>query len=261
MTYSEIDFEQRGTTGILWFNRPEKLNALSPQMKIELQHCLGRAARDNSLRVLILTGRGRAFSAGGDLQTFKRNYEAYRRGDADGDFTDPNLPRAFIDFPKPMIAAVNGPAVGFGLTVSLTCDIRVASEKAFFICAFVRIGVTPEFGSSYFLPRLVGYAKAAELALTARRLEAAEALQIGLLNRVFPEGNLMTEALAMADDIGRFPPKAINGVKRLMRHGMHSTLEQTVDYEELTFRHLMRQQDHYDAVCATLEAISGRKQH
>lgn len=260
MTYSEIDFEQKGTTGILWLDRPQKLNALSPQMKVELQDCLDRAARDDSVRVLVLTGRGRAFSAGGDLQTFKRNYETYRRGDADGDFTDPRLPRAFIDFPKPMIAAVNGAAVGFGLTVSLTCDIRIASEKAFFICAFVRIGVTPEFGSSYFLPRLIGYAKAAELALTARPLEAAEALEIGLVNRVVPEAELMPEALAMADDIGRFPPRAVNGVKRLMRHGMHSTLEQVVDYEELTFRHLMRQQEHYDAVCATLEAISGRRQ-
>jgi len=259
MLYSAIDYEKKGTTGILRLNRPEKLNALSPQMKTELLHCLGQAAGDDGVRVLVLTGKGRAFSAGGDLQTFKHAYEVYRRGDADDGFTDPVLPRAFIDFPKPMIAAVNGPAVGFGLTVSLTCDIRVASEQALFICAFVRIGVTPEFGSSYFLPRLIGYGKAAELALTAQRVDAAEALRIGLVNRVVPHGRLMDETLAMAETIGQFPPAAVQAVKTLLRHGMHSTREQVIDYEELSFRHLMKKREHYDAVCATIEAISKHK--
>jgi len=259
MAYATVDYELRGTTGILSLNRPEKLNALSPEMKTELQHCLKQAARDENVRVLILTGRGRAFSAGGDLQAFKKAYESYRRGGADDSFTDPALPRAFTDFPKPMIAAVNGPAVGFGLTVSLTCDIRIASELARFVCAFVRIGVTPEFGSSYFLPRLVGYAKAAELAMTARPVEPDEALRIGLVNRVVPHADLMREAKEMADAIGRFPSQSVRAVKTLMRHGLHSTLEQVIDYEELAFRHLMQKKEHYDAVCATIEAIAKSK--
>jgi 2-(1,2-epoxy-1,2-dihydrophenyl)acetyl-CoA isomerase len=259
MNYSTIDFEKKGTTGILSLNRPDKLNALSAEMKIELQECLTQAARDDGVRALILTGKGRAFSAGGDLHAFKHAYEAYRQNGAEDGFTDPALPRAFIDFPKPMIAAVNGPAVGFGLTVTLTCDIRIASERARFVCAFVRIGVTPEFGSSYFLPRLIGYGRAAELAMTARPIDADEALRIGLVNRVVAEEALMGDALDTAERIAKFPPASVRAVKTLMRHGMQSTLEQVIDYEELAFRHLMQKKEHYEAVCATIDEIGRGK--
>jgi 2-(1,2-epoxy-1,2-dihydrophenyl)acetyl-CoA isomerase len=225
-------------------------------MASELKHCMRRASEDESVAVLILTGKGRAFSAGGDLENFKKAYETFQQRGVDESFADAQLPMAFIDFPKPMIAAVNGPAVGFGLTVGLTCDIRLASDQALFNCAFVRVGVTPEFGSSYFLPRLVGFGKAAELTLTASTIDADEALRIGLVNRVVPHDKLMEEAVAMADTISRLPREAILHSKALLRHGYHSTLEQVINYENLTFRSMMHTEAHYQAICKTIEQIA-----
>jgi 2-(1,2-epoxy-1,2-dihydrophenyl)acetyl-CoA isomerase len=256
MDYSTILYEKKGAVGILTLNRPDALNALSQQMKDELKHCMASAADDDELAVMILTGKGRAFSAGGDLKTFKSAYEVWRRTGADESITDSRLPKAFVDFPKPMIAAVNGPAIGFGLTVSLICDIRLASEAAVFSCAFVRIGVTPEFGSSYFLPRLVGIGKAMELALTAETIDAHEALRIGLINKVTAHDEIMTEAMRMAGTISAFPREAVRRCKALFRHGCHSTMEQVLDYEGSTFRQLTRTEDHYQAVCDTIEQIS-----
>jgi enoyl-CoA hydratase/carnithine racemase len=260
MHYTTIDYEKRGAVAILSLNRPDALNALSRDMKNELKECMQRAAGDADVAVLILTGKGRAFSAGGDLHNFKRAYEAYRDKGPDESFADPALPKAFIDFPKPLIAAVNGPAVGFGLTVSLICDIRIASDRALFNCAFVRIGVTPEFGSSYFLPRLVGYGKAIELTLTAQPIDAAEALKIGLVNRVTPHDMLMPEALEMAAGIARFPKEAVRASKALLRHGYQSTLDQVMAYEGLTFLQLMRTESHYRAVCHTIERLRAGRQ-
>lgn len=259
MNYATIDYEKRGAVAILSLNRPDALNALSQDMKRDLKACMHQAAEDSGVAVLILTGKGRAFSAGGDLHNFKRAYESYRNKGTDESFADPALPQAFIDFPKPIIAAVNGPAVGFGLTVSLICDIRIASERALFNCAFVRIGVTPEFGSSFFLPRLVGYGKAIELVLTAQPIDAAEAFRIGLVNRVTTPDRLMPDALEMADGIARFPQEAVLASKALLRHGYQSTLDQVMAYEGLTFRHLMQTEAHYQAVCETIQRLQAAK--
>jgi 2-(1,2-epoxy-1,2-dihydrophenyl)acetyl-CoA isomerase len=258
MDYRTIVFEKKERIGILYLNRPEVLNALSPRMREELEHCLDHATRDDDIRVLILTGKGRAFCAGADLNMFKDSYEAFRAGDEPQGFGDINLPKAFIEFPKPLIAAINGPAVGFGVTVTLTCDIRLASEKAKFSCAFVRVGVTPEFGSSYFLPRLLGYGKAAELAFTARTIDANEAAHIGLVNRVVGQEALLPECEEMAKTISEMPVGAIRMTKRLLRHGQQSTLEQAVPYEGLVFQHQTRTREHYEAVCGILEQLKNR---
>lgn len=259
MDYQTIAFLQKGDIGILSLNQPDRLNSLTTEMASELKHCMRRVAEDETVAVLILTGKGRAFSAGGDLENFKKAYEAFQQRGVDESFADPQLPMAFIDFPKPMIAAVNGPAVGFGLTVGLTCDIRLASDKALFNCAFVRVGVTPEFGSSYFLPRLVGFGKAAELTLTAATIDAEEAMRIGLVNRVVPHDKLMEEALAMAETISRFPREAVLHSKALLRHGYHSALEQVMNYEGLVFQQLMHTKAHYQAVCDTMARIAAGK--
>jgi 2-(1,2-epoxy-1,2-dihydrophenyl)acetyl-CoA isomerase len=125
-----------------------------------------------------------------------------------------DFPRALTQYPKPMIAAINGPAYGGGFTMTLSCDIRLASERAKFSCPFVRIGITPELCSSYFLPRLLGYGKAAELIFTARPFDAREALEIGVVNSVFPHNRLMTEARKMAKQIASMPSGAVQKSKR-----------------------------------------------
>ena len=255
MQYTTISIEKKGNIEILYLNRPEVLNALSETMRKELVHYLGQAAGDESVKVLIISGKGKAFSAGADLNMFKGAYEAFRNDGIESEFGGTGLPRSFIDFPKPMIAAINGAAVGFGLTVSLTCDIRIAAEGAIFSCAFVRVGVTPEFGSSYFLPRIIGYAKSAELAFTAKTIDAQEALHMGLINQVVPDNELMQVTEEMASQISSLPADAIQMTKRLLRHGGQSTLEQVLPYEGLVFQQRTQTKEHYEAVCATLEAI------
>ena len=257
MQYKTIASERKDGVAILYLDRPEVLNALSVDMRHELIHFLQGARDDDSLRVLVLTGRGKAFSAGGDLNLFKKAYESYRRDGTESGFDRTDLPRAFIDFPKPFIAAINGAAVGFGLTVALTCDIRIAAENAMFSCAFARIGVTPEFGSSYFLPKVVGYARAAELAFTAKDIDAQEAYRIGLVNQVVPPEELMAVSEALAAEIAALPKEAILMAKRVLRHGSQSTLEQTLLYESLVFQHCTRTAEHYKTVCEILEKISG----
>ena len=145
-----------------------------------------------------------------------------------------------------MIAAINGPSYGF--TVTLTCDIRLASERARFSCAFVRIGVTPELCSTYFLPRLIGYGKAAELIFTARPFDAHEALEIGAINRVFPHQRLIPEAKKMAKLIASMSPIAIQKSKEILRHGMQSTLDQVIHHESTVFSDCMKTEEHRSAL-------------
>jgi 2-(1,2-epoxy-1,2-dihydrophenyl)acetyl-CoA isomerase len=259
MDYKTISSERKGAIGILYLNRPKVLNALSHEMQNELLHFIREAQEDDSLRVLILTGKGRAFSAGGDLNMFKQAYEAFQRDGTDSGLGGTTLPRALINFHKPFIAAINGPAFGFGLTVSLLCDIRIAAENATFNCAFARIGVTPEFGSSYFLPHVVGYARAAELAFTAKDIDVQEAYRIGLVNQVVPAGELMAVTEAMASEIAALPQEAIMMAKRILRHGSQSTLEQSLPYEGLVFQHCTRTAEHYRTVCDTLARIKGAR--
>src|SRR5512136_808957 len=224
MKYNDIELIREKEIGFIYLNRPEVLNALSETMKNELIHVLKETEEDDRLRVMILTGRGRGFCAGADLTRFVEIQESDKGHKKKTRFGSLDFPRAFIQYPKPIIAAINGPAYGFGFTVTLTCDIRLASEKAKFSCAFVRIGVTPEFCSTYFLPRLIGYGKAAEFIFTARPFDAHEALEIGAVDLVFPPHRLMSEAKKMAKQIASMPPTAIQKSKELLRHGIQSTL-------------------------------------
>jgi len=259
MDYQTITLEKRDGCAILCLNRPDVLNALNEQMKIDLLDALDKAQNDDEVRVLILSGKGRAFCSGGDLDNFIRIYEKRKQGQEQENIATLDLPNAFNKFPKPMIAAINGPAYGFGLTVTLPCDIRIASDKALFSCAFVRIGVTPELCSSYFLPRLVGYAKAAELAFTARPFDAQEALEMGVVNKVVAHDQLMDSAMEMARTIASMPPTAVRMAKQIFRHGMSATLDQVISYETLVFRHCMTMEEHYNAVKKVKQDITKRK--
>ncbi|RJR40601.1 MAG: enoyl-CoA hydratase/isomerase family protein [Desulfobacteraceae bacterium] len=255
MEYRTILVEKKDYIGTLYLNRPEVLNAFSDEMREELLHFLQEAEKDDQLRVLIVSGKGKAFCAGGDLKLFKKRYEDYRReGQREGAIRS-LLSKVLARFPKPMIAAVNGTAVGFGATLPLNCDIRIASRKARFSFAFARLGVTPELGSSYLLPRLIGFGQAAELVFTAKMFDAEEALRIGLISRVVQPEDLLPEAEKMADEIARLPPAAIMAAKRLLRHGSHSTLDQALDYEAAVLQHSFQTPEHYDAVCRMLKEL------
>ena len=244
MEYKTIELIREEGIALIYLNRPDVLNALNETMKNELIHALKETEEDDNIRVMILTGRGRGFCAGADLNRFIEVQKSDKDHKKKSRFGSIDFPRAFIQYPKPIIAAINGPAYGFGFTVTLTCDIRLASEKAKFSCAFVRIGVTPEFCSTYFLPRLIGYGKAPELIFTARPFDAHEALEMGAVNYVFPHHRLMPEAKKMAKQIASMPPTAIQKSKEILRHGMQSTLDQVIQHEAMVFLDAMKTEDH-----------------
>ena len=259
MKYNHIEFIREEQIGLIHLNRPEVLNALSETMKNELIHVLQETEEDDGIRVMILTGRGRGFCAGADLNRFVDAHKSDKDHKKKIRFGSLDLPRTFVQYPKPIIAAINGPAYGFGFTVSLTCDIRLASDRARFSLAFVRIGVTPEFCSTYFFPRLVGYGKAAELIFTARPFDAHEALEIGAVNYVFPHNRLMSEARRMAKQIASMPPTAVQKSKEILRHGMQSTLDQTIQHEAIVFLDAMKTEEHQLALGKLLAQMKFKK--
>ena len=248
MEYKTIELIREEGIAIVYLNRPKVLNALNETMKNELIHALKETEEDDEIRVMILTGRGRGFCAGADLSRFMEIQQSDKGHRKKSRFGSVDFPRAFIQYPKPMIAAINGPSYGFGFTVTLTCDIRLASERAKFSCAFVRIGVTPEFCSTFFLPRLIGYGKAAELIFTARPFDAHEALEMGAINKVFPHHRLMPEAKKMAKQIASMPPPAVQKSKEILRHGIQSTLEQVIQHEAIVFLDAMKTEEHQSAL-------------
>jgi enoyl-CoA hydratase/carnithine racemase len=260
MKYKTIELIREEEIAFIYLNRPDVLNALNEVMKNELIHALKETAEEDDIRVLILTGRGRGFCAGADLNRFVEVQKSDKNHKKKSRFGSIDFPRAFIQYPKPIIAAINGPSYGFGFTVTLTCDIRLASEKAKFSCAFVRIGVTPEFCSTFFLPRLVGYGKAAELIFTARPFDAHEAFEIGAVNQVFPHRRLMPEARKMAKQIASMPPTAIQKSKEILRHGMQSTLDQVIQHEAIVFLDAMKTEEHQSALNKLLAQMKFEKE-
>jgi enoyl-CoA hydratase/carnithine racemase len=259
MKYKTIELIKEEGIAMVTLNRPNALNALNETMKDELIQALKETEEEDDVRVMILTGRGRGFCAGADLNRFIEIQERDKGHKKKSRFGSLDLPRAFVQFPKPLIAAINGPSYGFGFTVTLTCDIRLASERAKFSCAFVRIGVTPEFCSTFFLPRLIGYGKAAELIFTARPFDAHEALEIGAINKVFPHHRLMPEAKKMAKQIASMPAPAIQKAKELLRHGMQSTLDQVIQHEAMVFLDCMKTEEHQTALSKLLAQMKFRK--
>ncbi|MCB2194063.1 MAG: enoyl-CoA hydratase/isomerase family protein [Deltaproteobacteria bacterium] len=250
--------EDHGPVRLFTLNRPESLNALNQELMAAMRQALEEAAADDQVGAVVLTGAGRAFSAGADLGFFAK---MAAQGDqaARERFTGLEGPRAIANFPKPMIAAVNGPAVGWGLTVSLMCDLRLASQEAYFLAGFVKIGVTPEFGSTFLLPAIVGLGRAMDMVLTARKVPAMEALDMGLLTRVTPEDQLVPAALELAAHLANMPRTAMGMTKALMRHGAEASLEHVLDYEMRCFRTAMASPEHKAAVEGMLEAIKARK--
>ena len=259
MGYQDIELIKDEGIAFLYLNRPKVLNALNERMKDELIKGLKETEEDDNIRVIILSGRGRGFCAGADLNRFIEIQGSNKDQKGKPGFGSLDLPRAFIQYPKPIIAAINGPSYGFGFTVTLTCDIRLASERAKFSCAFVRLGVTPEFCSTYFLPRLIGYGKAAELVFTAKPFDAYEALEMGLVNKVFPHKRLMPEAIKIAKQIASLPPSAIKSSKEVLRHGMESTLEQAMHHEAAIFLNAMKTEEHRMALRKLLDQMKFKK--
>jgi 2-(1,2-epoxy-1,2-dihydrophenyl)acetyl-CoA isomerase len=224
-----LRFEVDGPVATLTLDRPEALNALTVPMKVALRESLGVIAADRSVRAVILTGAGRAFCAGQDLVEREQPDAA----PLDVELRERYNPiiRAIRAMGQPVIAAVNGVAAGAGASLAFACDLRIAAEEARFVLAFGRIGLVPDSGATWFLPRLVGPAKAAELALVGESVDAAEALRIGLVSKVVPGDHLLAEARAMAASLAEAAPLALALTKEALQRSATIDLDEALEGE------------------------------
>jgi 2-(1,2-epoxy-1,2-dihydrophenyl)acetyl-CoA isomerase len=226
-------YEVDGGVATITFNRPDALNALDESLSDAAIKALEQAATDLAVRCVLITGAGRAFCSGADLQEAKKRI-------AEGGNLQPSeiLRRRYnpiilsiVNMEKPVIAAVNGVAAGAGASVALACDYRVGSDQARFMQAFIKIGLVPDAGANYFLPRFVGYTKALEMAMSGDVVDAQTALELGLVNKVVPHDQLMDEARALAQRFAEGPTKAYGLTKKTMRFGATYDLEAVLDFE------------------------------
>ena len=224
--------EHDGAVLTLRLNRPERLNALNVELGRALVEGLNRAAADGSARVIILTGAGRGFCAGGDLAVLRDARSRNAGHELEGLLrAGKEIAMAICTMPQPVIAAVNGPAAGAGMNLALACDLRIASEQATFGETFTRVGLFPDFGGTYFLPRIVGAAKAAELFYTAEMISATEAERLGIVNRVVPEARFAEETKKFAARVAAGSPMAIRAIKHVLFAAECEKLEHALDAE------------------------------
>jgi 2-(1,2-epoxy-1,2-dihydrophenyl)acetyl-CoA isomerase len=232
-------------------NRPDVLNAFNRKMTDEIQDALKKAERDSNVRCIVFTGAGRAFSSGEDLKA--------RTAEGNSDFGSTLRDRynpivlKMRNIEKPVLGSINGVAAGAGCSLALACDMRIASEKARFIEVFVRVGLVPDSGSSFFLPRLVGLGKALEMAFLGDEVGAEEALRLGLVNRVVPPEELESATRELALRLAKGPTKAIGLAKRAMNRALHMDLEQILDYEVYAQETAGASADHKEGLAAFAE--------
>ncbi len=231
-TYEHIKLSVADTIGTLTLNRPDKLNAFAGQMRQEVARAVRALADDENVRVLVITGAGRAFCAGADIGYMQGLLE---RQDMEAAAALVEAGRSVVttirETPKPVIASVNGPAAGGGANLALACDIRIASDRASIGQTFNRIGLHPDWGGTFFLPRLVGVSKALELVFTAEMVDAAEALRIGLFNRVVPDADLANATRELATQLASKPPMALALAKQALYQSDSATLPGMLDVE------------------------------
>jgi 2-(1,2-epoxy-1,2-dihydrophenyl)acetyl-CoA isomerase len=261
MSASDIEFETVNMhvdhgAATIELNRPAALNAWNAQFGADLLAALRSAAADEAVRAIVLTGAGRAFSSGADLK------------DVSGGETTPDgrpnvyktlteryhpIMRAIRDVPKPVLASVNGPAVGIGCSLALCCDLIVACESAYFLMAFVNIGLAPDGGSSLFLPTRVGMARASELSMLGERLPAKQALEWGLINRVVADAQLQAETAALAERLAGGPTRSYAGTKRQLNNWLYSRMDEQLELEAQIQQEMAGSDDFLEGAMAFVE--------
>ena len=233
MKYECLLYEVKDRIATLTLNRPERLNALGGTLREDLYDAVIKSGDDPNVGVLVITGAGRGFCSGGDVKNMSERNQAGQASTTDEQVAPlrDRIILAMRDCPKPIIAAVNGAAAGAGMNLALACDMRIASSSAKFSQAFVKRGLTPDWAGSYFLPRIVGSAKACELIFTGEAIDAAEALRLGILNAVVAPEELMAAAYKLAGKIAAGPPVAMQLSKRAIHHNPDTSLREALEYE------------------------------
>jgi 2-(1,2-epoxy-1,2-dihydrophenyl)acetyl-CoA isomerase len=253
--FETVAIERANGVATLRLNRPEALNAWNQQLGLDLLAAVRAVGAEEAVRAVLVTGAGRAFSSGADLKDFSTETTPDGRPDVYKTLTERYHPImvALREMPKPVIAAVNGPAVGIGCSLALCCDLIVASQSAYFLLAFVNIGLAPDGGSSLFVPTRVGFARAMELAMLGERLGAEQALQWGLINRVVPEGQLDEETSALAARLAAGPTRAYAGAKRQLNSWLYARMADQLELEAQVQREMAGSDDFLEGATAFIE--------
>ena len=258
MEYEGLILQKEENVATIKLNRPEKLNALTRKMVEEvLPSVIEELRKDKDVRVVVITGMGRGFCGGfdvSDMAVLGSEIEADKIG-ARGRLAE--FMRSFAlplqNLDKPAIAAINGVAVGLGITLAAFCDIRIASEDSIFSMAFVKRGVVPDCGSTYVLPRVMGLSRALELMFTGDIIDAKEAARLGLVDKVVPGNDLMKVTMELAQKIAQGPPITIKLIKEAAYKGLYNSLEQQLEFETCANELSMKTEDHHEGVKAFLE--------
>ena len=267
MDYKQITYSVMEGVAVITLNRPERLNAWTTTMNREVPDAMLRAAKDGAVRVIILTGEGKGFCAGADMEELKAASQDEGTAPPVGAIAIPGLNdrpdvrsdflRKFSYFPaveKPIIAAVNGSAVGLGLILALYCDLRFASEKARFSTAFSRRGLVAEYGLSWILPRIVGLTNAVDLLFSARLVDAREAMEMGLVNKVFPEDGFVAGVMTYATELATMvSPRSLRVMKKQIWEAQMQTLAEAIDFADKEMLLSIESEDFKEGVAHFLE--------
>jgi 2-(1,2-epoxy-1,2-dihydrophenyl)acetyl-CoA isomerase len=258
-TFIDLILDKTGRIGTVTLNRPERLNALGANTTFEIYQAIKDLASDPAIKVIVLTGNGRAFCAGGDfkdnfLEGMKKTTIEWRERIRTG---ANKLVKLLVDCEKPVIASINGLAVGGGATIALACDVRIASEKAKFMLPFSSIGLTPEFGCTYLLPRIVGLGKALELLYTGDFIDSHEALRIGLINKIVAHEDLKINTTAFAEKILEKPFSALGMLKSLVYRSLSNDLITQLELEAFAISIAFKTDEHEKSVRAFLQKQKG----
>src|SRR3989441_6319684 len=229
-----VDLRSHGGVAVIRFNRPEKMNAIGALTRTQLAEAIKQAERDDAVRVVVLTGSGRAFCSGADVTEMASDGAGMRTPEDVGNVLRneymPMLTR-LRTMPKPVIAALNGPAAGIGASYALACDIRIATPEAYLLEAFVNIGLAPDGGVSWLLPRMAGTGVAYEMLSTGKPLSAADAYRLGIVNRLVPADRLEEEVRELANHLVTQPRQAMAAAKRAVNHALESSFEEALEFE------------------------------
>jgi len=255
MAFETLLYDLSDRVATITFNRPEALNATNDQFYKELSGLIRQVSDDADVGAVIITGAGRGFCAGADVKSMNPDMALLARRKRHRWILNDVL-RPLVMLEKPVIAAVNGPAVGAGFNIALAADIIVASQAAIFSQIFTRLGLVPDLGGMYLLTRVVGLNKAKELCFTAKKINAAEAKELGIVNHVTSPESLMQEARKLAAEIASGPPTALAMIKTLLNKSSNSTLEQMLEYESYAQTLAYTTSDHREGVAAFREKRS-----